>query len=569
MKTREEILEQLLSKSHSSYDDSAGLMGEYKEDKGAGYHSEIVGLVHGTNKSAEYASALLYAKKTEYYKRAEKIFLSLAEIQDKDPQSKTFGLWPYYKEEPLKDMRAPDYNFSDFIGKHYIYALSQRRDCLSDEAVAVMKIAVRNAAMCSIKRNVSPDYSNISMMSSMTLISAGELLEDEMIFNAGKKRLQKAYKYNMYNGAFSEYNSSTYTPLVIAELQRMIMFFKDDECVEMASELYKLAWENMSLYYNSRICELSPPQKRCYHDPDDGQLGSFIYFATNGRYGTLRNTDSITLSYLTLPITCPEELMCNFVLDRPRFMKKKYYKRNNIRSAGEDTVIVRDLNSADLEAYTYMTEHYSMGAFDKSDMWNQRRTCSVIWSDGSISHSFRLRCLNNGYDYCSGVASATMKDNVIIGNIGFVTDHGDFHYILDKKISPELKTKSLEFVFELTGEGVCIERSGDVFEINDKNVRIKLKIAEWLFDGHKASIEYDRTRIVLKAYKGAEKTIDFNSIGECFGAFVMTVNCDLPQLSISADGKEFVTKVGGNEVLRFPSVPVGYNSYINMGGNKK
>ena len=367
MKTRDELLMQKLQELHELYDEAEGLIGEIHRESLAGYHSQRTGKVHGTNKSAEYAAAIFHTGQTEYYGRAERVFLRLAELQDTDISSDTFGLWPYYAEESLENMKAPDYNFSDFIGKHFIAALEEHEDEITHETAG-------------IKRNVSPDYSNISMMSCMTIISAGELLDDDALRAAGKARLKKAYKYNKYSGAFSEYNSSTYTPLAIAELTRMMMFFRDEECRRMAAELHDMAWENISDYYSVRIGELAPPQKRCYHDLDDGQLGAFIYLATDGRFGTIERTDDVILSYLTLPIRCPEKYFKNFEKTGERFIKKRYYKMNNIRTPDEDTVIIRSLDSPDLYASTYITDKFAAGAFDKSDLrgLEQRRSASRV-----------------------------------------------------------------------------------------------------------------------------------------------------------------------------------------------
>ena len=185
MKTRDKLLMQKLRELHELYDEAEGLIGEIHREALASYHSQRTGLVHETNKSAEYAAAIFHTGQTEYYGRAERVFLRLAELQDTDISSDTFGLWPYYAEESLENMKAPDYNFSDFIGKHFIAALEEREAEISRETAGIMRNTLKNAMACSIKRNVSPDYSNISMMCCMTIISAGELPDDDALRAAG------------------------------------------------------------------------------------------------------------------------------------------------------------------------------------------------------------------------------------------------------------------------------------------------------------------------------------------------------------------------------------------------
>lgn len=536
---RTELLDKI-AQFEERYDEKEGLISTYHEKFVGGYHTRRTGLVHETNLSAEYAAAVLYSGKKELFGRAKRIFLRLAQLQDTRPQSKTFGLWSYYMEEDLDNMRAPDFNFSDFIGKNFIYALKKHEKEFDINTLEIMKTALSNAMRCSIKRNVSPDYSNISMMSCMTIISAAEILGDEEMFNYGKKRLQKAYRYNKYNGAFSEYNSSTYTPLAIAELTRMLEFFNDDECIKMAEELHEMAWENLSLYYNNEVTELSPPQKRSYRDIDNGEFRGFIYIATGGRYGSADDVKHLSLPNLMLPIKCPEKLLDNFK-KTDMFLEKTYYRKNDIRTPDEDTVIVRSLDSPDLKAYTYITPKYSFGAFDKSDLWNQRRTCMVVWNSGGKIRTFRLRCINGDYDFCSGVVSVDMQDNVMIGNIGFVNDHGDFHYILDKTKDGRIFTQKLAFRFEAGGDtgGVNILQNGDEFKIYDDDLEINLKILDWFYDGKKAEILFNKEEryIELIGYAGEEKEIDLNKTRCSAGSFVMSVNGKLPKATcVVSDG---------------------------------
>ncbi len=567
MQVCDDLIKSRLNELHEMWDESEGLIGEYRESSGAGYHSRLTGMIHETNKSAEYASTILYINDAEHYDRALRVFQRLADLQDTMPGSETFGLWPYFIEEPLTEMRAPDYNFSDFIGKHFIYALSARRDLIDDKTAQIMLKVVRNAMQCSIKRNVSPDYSNISMMSCMTLVSAGELLNDEQIFISGKARLKKAYEYNVYNGAFSEYNSSTYTPLLIVELTRMLMFFRDEECRRMANELHDMAWQSLSENYNVATGELSPPQKRAYRDLDDGQLRAFIYMATDGRCGDFKNGDRLVLSFLTLPLRCPEDYIRGFGEVKRSFIQKIYYRKNNIRTADEDTVIVRNLQSPDLKAYTYITGEYSMGAFDKSDLWNQRRTCSVVWKTKGKARGFRLRGINGDYDFCSAVCSADMFNNKLIGMIGYVTDHGDFHYILDKNISSVVKTNRLAFIFETAGDTdtLTIDSENNVFVIRDEKVEIKLKILDWVFDGCNGEIRLNSERkcIELIGYEGEEKEIDLAKVGKSFGAFVMSVNGELPETKKHTDnGRLGIIEKESGLAAEMSVYPTTYDKFI-------
>lgn len=539
------ILRERLEIMHRQYDEEAELLRDNRKDIGPGYHTRLTGIVHETNKAAEYAAAVFFLREEEYYERAKKIFLKLSSLQDTDPTSRTFGLWSYYAEQSLAEMMAPDFNWSDFIGKQYIYVLSAREDCLDETTKAVMRRTLENAMECSIKRNVSADYTNISMASSMTILSAGELLNKEKFIEHGKKRLKKAYEYNMLNGAMSEYNSSAYTPLAISDITRMLMYFRDEECMKMAEDLHDMAWKTLSEHYDPFRAELASPQKRSYRDLDEGQLRDFLYIATDGLCGTEKDLQHVSLPFMMLPLACPKKYLDNFRRGGERFITETYYKKNNIRTPDEDTVIVKNINSPDLKAITYINEKFSLGAFTKSDLWTQRRTSSVIWGDGENNKSFRLRCINGSYDYCSGMAYTDIYKNFLLSHTGFVSDHGDYHYLLDKSHDGTVTTDKLMFCLELNDkEGTAeIKQNGNEYTITDKDIVINIRIVKWVFDGEAGKTEYDakEKRICLLGYKGPEKKINIKDLRKTYAVFAIAVNDELPEVITDEEGDKITS----------------------------
>lgn len=99
-------------------------------------------------------------------------------------------------------MLVPDYNWSDFIGKELIGICLCCREALPEELYEALKQTVRAAMECSIRRNVAADYTNMSIMSCMTLLSAGELLKEERFLKEGRARLAKLMEYTEFNGSF-------------------------------------------------------------------------------------------------------------------------------------------------------------------------------------------------------------------------------------------------------------------------------------------------------------------------------------------------------------------------------
>ena len=162
-----------------------------------------------------------------------------------------------------------------------------------------------------------------------------------------------------------------------------------------------------------------------------------------------------------------------------------------------------------------MTDDYMMGAFEKTDMWVQRRSSMVTWGAGDTFGAVRIRCFNHDYDYCSGMVYTNQLDNVLLMQTGFVTDRGDFHYIIDKVKDGKLTTEKLLYLFHFEGDcdNVKVEQDGSHFTITDKNIMIDLNIREAYFDGQPMKFRYnaDKKRIEAICFEGG-KSVDFNEI---------------------------------------------------------
>lgn len=526
---RQEMTDRLLDEAAGAYDEAEGMVARDYRHWVGGYHTRRTGRTHVVRDTADYAAAALILKREKDYDRAIKGLYRLCELQDVREGSKTFGLWPYYLEEDLEHMLAPDYNWSDFIGKDLIGVCALCRDRLPEALYTRLLAAIRNAMECSIRRNVGEDYTNMSIMGCMTVTAAGELLGEERFLEIGRGRLERLYEYTRYNGAFSEYNSSAYVLVAINEIMRMLAFFRDRTCRGIAWELNMYAWEMLAVHYNASLGQLTPPQARAYRDVDNGSLAWTIWQGTGGRYGRYPDEEgfrqgAVSLESLCFPPKCPGELFPRFE-EGELFLAHTYYRRNSLRSREADLTIIREQDSPDLTAYSWKTPVLSMGAFGMCDCWGQRRNVMVVW-DRERPKCFRLRCIMGEYDFCSGFTRAVQNKNMILGHLGLVTDRGSFHYILDKDKSGCYETDSLYFSFELGGdtEGLQIRQKGKDFLIWDKAVRIRLHVEKWFFDGKEAKVKVSENgkSVILMGYEGPVKRLDTRRLGDTWGVFTLT-----------------------------------------------
>ena len=549
---RKELITQKISETLDKYSEEEGMIFQISESTGPGYHTRKTGKLHNICGTASFAADILTLGFEEHYPKAFRALERVCELQDIREDSPTFGLWAYYMEEDLDHMIAPDFNWANFVGKNLLQVAINYRHLLPDGLMDKLCVAIRNACQCTITRNVAADYTNISLMGSLTLTASGELLHDKELFDVGKARLENLYEYTKFNGTFSEYNSSAYVLTAKHEIGRMLAFFQDERCRFIAEELNCYMWKMLASHYNLCIGQLTPPQARAYSNVETGALAWNIYDGTDGRYG-YDIAKGASLEAICFPTKCPENLY-HYFEETERFQADTYYKPNNIRKEGEDVTIIRELDSPALTAYSYQNPYYSMGAFAFCDTWNQRRNCMIIW-DKEHPKYFRLRCIEGDYDFCSGIVNTSQNRNQILGQLGFVSDRGTFHYILDKVKNGIYETDALYFKFELGGDldGLKIKQHGKDFHICDGAMQIVLHIETWVYDGKEAAVTLseDGTAVILEGYRGNKITLDTNKLGDTYGVFTLTAEYQ------SEDIKEQISLANSNAPIVINALPTG------------
>lgn len=319
---RNELIAKKMAASLEKYNEEEGMIFQINENMGAGYHTRKLGKVHNICSTASLAADVLTLGLKEHYPKAFRALERVCELQDTREGSRTFGLWAYFMEEDLDHMRAPDFNWANFVGKNLLQVAINYKELLPEGLWDKLCVAIRNACQCTITRNVAADYTNISLMGSLTLTAAGELLNDEELFNVGKARLEKLYEYTKFNGSFSEYNSSAYVLTAKHEIGRMLAFFKDERCRFIAEELNHYMWKMLASHYNLCIKQLTPPQARAYSNVETGSLAWNIYDGTDGKYGYDMEKGA-SLEAICFPTKCPQDLY-HYFEEAERFQADTY-----------------------------------------------------------------------------------------------------------------------------------------------------------------------------------------------------------------------------------------------------
>ncbi|MBV9865659.1 MAG: hypothetical protein JO316_09935 [Abitibacteriaceae bacterium] len=431
---QQERLHRALEPLHQKYDPAEQMIRQ--PFSSPGYHTTLHGgWVHPTRDSLQYAVALLDTGEADLLQRAEAILRHVVALQDKDPASKTYGIWSWFMEEPLSKMSPPDWNWADFCGTQLLQVALDHRDRLPAELMTQVDDAIVHAARSIQRRNVSPGYTNIAIMGTYVTLVAANLYKLSDLHDYAFDRLKRFHAYTFHHGAFTEYNSPTYTIVALNELGRMCHDVKDESSLALVNDTYRLAWEEIAQHFHAPTHQWAGPHSRCYTTLLGKGTLALIERATEGhvRFGVNDTTPDLNEHRLILP--CPRDLEPYFTtLDQPRALVKTF---------------VRD--EPPVVGTTYLAPAFALGSINRGDLWNQRRALLAYWGTPEHPSYLHLRFLHDGYDFSAAQFFSVQQDGKALAGINFAVDGGDTHVSLDRIKNATFQAKDLRLRFEIGG----------------------------------------------------------------------------------------------------------------------
>ncbi|WP_339312352.1 hypothetical protein [Paenibacillus sp. FSL M7-0896] len=548
-----------------------------------GYHTTLkqAEFIHSTRDSLSYALGLLDTELACYEERAFDIIRQVISLQDTDPAHDTFGIWSWFYEEPLDQMAPPDWNWADFCGSRLVQALSRHGHRFPHDLREAAVLSIECACEAIIRRNVGPDYTNIAIIGAFVTRIAGEKLGRKDYADYGLERLRRLHAHTLKHGAFQEYNSPVYTYIAILELSKLQSETSDSRVKAWTRELLELTWRTVAGYYHPATAQWSGPHSRCYGVLLEDQSKAFLQLATGGAvmffpWEELPYEEEWYMS----GIHCPPAYLKGFKVPETKEIRQRLegeekgqeqgtgkgrkrelgqeqgrdqewdqeWDQERNREQGRDQVQgqgqvqgrdqgqVQDRDQEQGQgqvqnhnqgydgkwAVTYMTPQWSMGSFTHSDLWNQRRPLLIYANNNGQPSYLRLRCLHDGYDYCSARFQSLQEAGRVLFGIDFMTDGGDTHPNLDRT-GGVIEALDLRLRLEVGGalEGVtaALTEEGTVITIAGTEFGLTTWFAAFsgqadagnrlVWELHKAD---GRMNIDMILYAGPRRMLDFTSM---------------------------------------------------------
>ena len=182
------------------------------------------------------------------------------EMQDKDPESRTFGNLRWYWRTP----EVTDRNAVEFVTAHALPIWIDARDRLPEEGKVILERILRRAVDGCMIHRVSPDYTNIAIKNAVNLVLLGENFDRPDAVQLGKERLEAILACFWDHGMY-EYVSPTYYSPDIDMLQLGYRYVKDEQAKEIFHYMLEFFFTDVALNWYKPSFRFSGAQSRTYN----------------------------------------------------------------------------------------------------------------------------------------------------------------------------------------------------------------------------------------------------------------------------------------------------------------
>ncbi len=292
----------------------------------------------GTRSAVYLTVGLLIRNQQSDAARAASVLELLVGLQKREP-GLWLGVWP---GDNGTTGRTLDHNWREFIGVGLIVARERYGKLLPKALIEKIDEALLVAAEGAVQRNVSPEYTNIALMSAFLLEWVGAKRgKPEIAAKGAEKARQVAVLFNQYQ-TFIEDNSPTYGGVDAMGLALWRELSPSKESRKAASAMEASFWRDTAQLYHAGLRNLCGPFTRAYG------MDMVQYTAITGVAILLLTQDKKTAPapadwhnrsfewayvpmFLALGLRCPPDALAHFkAFDKPRRLERKVPRAGKI-----------------------------------------------------------------------------------------------------------------------------------------------------------------------------------------------------------------------------------------------
>lgn len=286
-----------------------------------------------------------------------------------------------------------DPNWREFIACSFAAILALFEEKLSSELVAKMDEAMGKTVSASIARRLSdaiPMNTNIELMHMFIVDFFGNRFGHVAWTEHAQKEILKFQAHFSEFNSFAEFNSATYYAVDLTALGLWHAFGTSAAIHEVGAQVLQGLWENIALFYNPNLANLSGPYTRAYEMEmlHHSSLGAHLYLALGQGYEHfVEHGDDEELDPLLIYVggRVPDGVKPLLVQHQaPRQVTKQFRELCERNKPGENTPLCT--------ATAWIAESYMMGGLSGSENTSgQLHPATMHWrgDDGEV-YSVRL-----------------------------------------------------------------------------------------------------------------------------------------------------------------------------------
>lgn len=219
------------------------------------------GIFHESRQGANLAEQLIANGTPTDIELAHKVLNATLACQEVRPNDPHYGNFYWMAEdEVVIDLNAVEFNLERLIPM-----MIRHRDRLEPDMQARVMQAIRLGLDEIRSLDVHVAYSNITMLDILNSCLGGELLDKPAIAQRGYEKLIKWIAFTDLSGIPREYNSPTYTPVIIRSLKRLIDLTTHEPTRIRAKTLVARLALSVMHHINRATGRWSAPHSRAYH----------------------------------------------------------------------------------------------------------------------------------------------------------------------------------------------------------------------------------------------------------------------------------------------------------------
>ncbi|HMO59651.1 MAG TPA: hypothetical protein PKA05_17805 [Roseiflexaceae bacterium] len=247
-----------LAALHERFDPQAGLIAQTTD----------TGTYHPTRESLAYAYALVQDAGPPALPQAEAIIRRVLRDQERQEGNIHHGGFKWMDE----DQGVTDLNAVQFALEQLLPFYQDYGDLLSDTFREELLVTFRAAAAELVRLDVSVGYTNITLLDTLNLVLAGQILKDQQLAARGRQRFDEWITFTCRSGAVPEYNSPTYAAVDLGALAELAERADDQATRIKARVMEERLWLHTATHYHHPTAQLAGPHSRAYHNDVTGGI---------------------------------------------------------------------------------------------------------------------------------------------------------------------------------------------------------------------------------------------------------------------------------------------------------